>query len=262
MERAQKIKVVSKLIEESNHILIITGAGISAESGLPTYRGVGGLYHNEDTPEQMPIEVALSGEVWRREPAITWRHIMDIERACRGAKPNAGHLAIAHLESRKPRVWVLTQNVDGLHHVAGSQHIIPIHGDIHTLECPQCDWREHVEDYTHLPAEPALPDCPQCGQIIRPAVILFGEALPERAVHHYDEQLSQGFDLIFSIGTTSQFPYIAHPILSAPDTQTPTVEINPQQTLVSHAATFTFREPCAHVLHELFVHDPIASPAT
>lgn len=255
MDRAQKIKLVAELIKESNSILIITGAGISAESGLPTYRGVGGLYHDAQTVDEMPIEVALSGAVWERDPAITWRHILDIERACRGAAPNAGHLAIAHLEAHKQRVWVLTQNVDGLHRAAGSAQIIPIHGSLHTLSCPHCAWSVQVEDYAHLPKAPQLPACPVCQHVIRPSVILFGEALPEQAVMTYEEELHRGFDLIFSIGTTSQFPYIAHPMLDAARTQTPTVEINPQETLVSHAATFTFREPCAQLLHELFV-DP------
>lgn len=252
MARQDDIRAVSKLIREANSILFITGAGVSAESGLPTYRGVGGLYHDADTPEGIPIEVALSGQMWRTRPEITWRHILDIERACRGASPNAAHEAIARLEREKERVWVLTQNVDGLHHKAGSENLITIHGDLRRLFCPSCGWEEHVEDYAHLSGHEPAPTCPTCQSVIRPDIILFGEQLPPKQVALYDTQIEQlGFDLVFSVGTTSQFPYIAHPVLAAARTQRPTVEINPNATPVSQAVTYTFRETCGALLTTL-----------
>lgn len=260
MERQDKIHAVSKLIREANSILFITGAGISAESGLPTYRGVGGLYQDAQTPEGIPIEVALSGRMWQARPDITWRHILEIERACRGAEPNAGHEAIARLEEEAERVWVLTQNVDGLHHKAGSEHLITIHGNLQHLFCPKCGWEEHVEDYAHLSNLEDVPRCPRCQSVIRPDIILFGEPLPLDQVSLYETQIDvQGFDLVFSVGTTSQFPYIAHPVLDAARRQKPTVEINPNATPISDAVAYTFREPCASLLRTL-IHEALDAP--
>lgn len=252
MQRAEKIAIVSRLLQESNSVLFITGAGISAESGLPTYRGVGGLYHDATTEEGFPIEVALSGSMWHQQPHITWRHIRDIERTCRGAQPNKAHRAIATLETTtKKRIWTLTQNVDGLHRKAGSKNVIQMHGTIQTLLCPHCGWTQEVKDFAHLPETPNVPSCPACQNPIRPDVILFGEQLPEEAVNTYDRELARGFDLIFSIGTSSQFPYIAHPVIAASHAQIPTVEINPQETLVTSQITYRFDEPCADLLDSL-----------
>ena len=117
-EHRAQIDAAAELLAPAQHILFVTGAGISADSGLPTYRGVGGLYDDADTEDGLPIEVCLSGSMFRRDPARTWKYIREIERACRGARPNPAHELIAELERERERVWVLTQNVDGLH-VAG-----------------------------------------------------------------------------------------------------------------------------------------------
>ena len=110
---------VAQAIQNAERILIITGAGLSADSGLPTYRGLGGLY-NGLTAEGLPIEAALSGPMLQRDPALCWKYLAQLGEACLGAAPNAGHAAIAELQRRKPGCWVLTQNIDGYHRVAGS----------------------------------------------------------------------------------------------------------------------------------------------
>jgi NAD-dependent deacetylase len=211
--------------------LFITGAGISADSGLPTYRGVGGLYEGAPTAEGVPIEVALSGPTFRRDPALTWRCIRQIEEACRGAEPNAAHRAIAALQRRLSRAVVLTQNVDGLHARAGSTDLIAIHGTLHDLRCTRCAWAETVADYAHLPP---LPSCPRCGAVVRPEVVLFEEMLPPAAVARLERELERGFDLVLSIGTTSAFPYIAAPVALARQRGGVAFEINPGTTEVSH----------------------------
>ncbi|MDP7040514.1 MAG: Sir2 family NAD-dependent protein deacetylase, partial [Myxococcota bacterium] len=114
-------------LEQSQNILFITGAGVSADSGLPTYRGIGGLYNEEDTDDGMPIEEALSGRVLLKDMHLTWKHIGRIEAACRGAGFNRAHEVMALFEERFDRVCVLTQNVDGFHQAAGSKNVIPIH---------------------------------------------------------------------------------------------------------------------------------------
>jgi NAD-dependent deacetylase len=214
----------------AKRVLFITGAGLSADSGLPTYRGVGGLYANQNTDDGMRIETALSGEVFREDPAVSWRYIMQIEQACRGARPNRGHRIMAALQQHVAEVWVLTQNVDGLHRLAGSEKVIDIHGDVHQLRCTGCAWRQTVADYSQLAA---LPRCDECSAVLRPEVVLFGEMLAPEKVYRLQEQLRQGFDVVFSVGTTSVFPYIAQPIAMGRRQGAMTIEINPQKTDVS-----------------------------
>lgn len=221
----------------AERVLCITGAGISAESGLPTYRGTGGLYEDADTEDGVSIEEALSGPYFRRHPDRCWAHLARIERACRGALPNAAHLAIAAWEADR-EVVVLTQNVDGLHHLAGSTRIIDIHGDVHRLRCPACGWGTRVDDYAGLSMPPP---CPDCGAVIRPDVVLFGELLPPDAVRRLMTELERGFDLVLSIGTTSVFPYIAEPVWQARRSGVPTVEINPGDTEVSEVVDLRLR---------------------
>jgi len=217
-------------LTDAKRVLFITGAGLSAESGLPTYRGVGGLYEDAQTPEGVTIEQALSGGMLRRDPALCWKYIAQIEKACRGAMPNRAHGLIAAFQDRV-ETWVLTQNVDGFHGQAGSRNVIPIHGDVHELYCPACGWEDRVHDYADLEFPP---HCPRCQSIIRPRVVLFGEMLPPAAVSRLSEQLQRGFDLVFTVGTSSGFSYIAQPVLMAASQGIPTVEINPGKTPVSH----------------------------
>lgn len=226
------------ILARARSVLFVTGAGISADSGLPTYRGVGGLYEADTTEEGLPIEVLLSGETLASRPEWTWKYLSAIERACRGARPNRAHEAIAALERKRPRVVVLTQNVDGLHRAAGSRDVIEIHGDVHDLACTRCEWGTRVADYDGLEIPPG---CPRCSALVRPAVVLFGEMLPIDAVSRLEEELRRGFEAVVSIGTTSVFPYVAAPVLLARSWGAGTVEVNPGETAVSHAVDVRLR---------------------
>lgn len=234
-------------------ILFITGAGLSADSGLPTYRGLGGLYDDRETEDAVPIEVALSGPMFVENPAVTWKYIRQIEAACRGAKPNRGHELIAALEQERKRVWVLSQNVDGLHARAGSVNRIDIHGDLRELHCTRCAYERFVDDYQDLGEEsqPGVPGCPECGSVVRPRVVLFGEMLPHRALRAYDTELGRGFGAVVSVGTTSLFPYIAQPVIEAARGGVPAIEINPTQTLVSDACSPVVRAGAAQALEAI-----------
>lgn len=224
-----EIERVAARLRTSRRVLFITGAGMSADSGLPTYRGVGGLYDGIETDDGIAIEEALSGEMMRARPETCWRYIFQIEAACRGATPNAGHRIIAELE-RRFDVWVLTQNVDGLHRTAGSKQIIDIHGDVRQLTCTRCDYERTAGDFQGLPCPPA---CPACGAVLRPEVVLFGEALSPHKVGLLHDELTTGFDAVISIGTSSLFPYIVQPVMLARRRGALTVEINPGRTVVS-----------------------------
>ena len=227
MDTLTAIDRIARRLAAARRVLFITGAGISADSGLPTYRGVGGLYNDEATEDGLPIELALSGDVFAIRPDITWKYLAQIERNCRGALPNSAHRAIAALDQLMTRVVVFTQNVDGLHRKAGSSDLIEIHGNLHELVCTACDHDETVED---LAGRALPPRCPACGGILRPNVVLFGEVLPAGAMRRFSDALEDGIDMLFTIGTSGVFPYIAEPVVWAARAGIPTVEINPVQT--------------------------------
>lgn len=232
------VREVSTLLGRARRVLFITGAGISADSGLPTYRGIGGLYEDAATDDGVPIEVALSGMMLARNPALCWKHIHQIESACRGARPNRAHEVIAALEQGGRETWVLTQNVDGLHGDAGSKNLIEIHGTVRKLLCTGCGAKFSVTSYEGMQIPPA---CEACGALVRPEVVLFGEMLPGPAIAQLSRELSRGFDLVFSVGTTSVFPYIAEPVERARRMGLPTVEINPGETEVSGIVSYRMR---------------------
>jgi NAD-dependent deacetylase len=250
---AQAARVARRLQQEERkghkqRLLFITGAGLSAEAGLPTYRGVGGLYTDAETEQGMPIEVALSGSMFRRRPEITWHHIAQIEQAVRGTEPSAAHRLIAELEATYD-VVVLTQNVDSLHRLAGSTQIIDIHGDCRELLCTRCAYREARDDYAGLAIPPY---CPRCAAILRPDVVLFEEMLPTDKLERLTRELARGFAAYFSVGTSSLFPYISRPIYDAGRRGLLTVEINPEPTPISDAVEFRFDCGAGRALSAIF----------
>ena len=230
MTEQRAIEQAAGFLKKAGSVLFITGAGLSAESGLPTYRGLGGMYNDRLTEDGIPIETALAGVTLQRAPEITWRYIAKLEARCRGAAFNPAHRVIADIGRRWPRVWVLTQNIDGFHRDAGSEHVIEIHGNIHRVLCSSCGFRRDIHDFSDIEIPPS---CPRCGQLMRPDVVLFGEMLPVEAVTALVEQMDEGFDVCFSVGTTSVFPYIRQPLENAKRHGRPTVEINPEETEVS-----------------------------
>jgi NAD-dependent deacetylase len=243
------VRRVARLLADASSVLFITGAGMSADSGLPTYRGIGGLYEDDDTEDGVPIEEALSGDMLRENPALCWKHIRRIEEACRGARFNRGHEVLARLESRIDRVWVLTQNVDGFHGDAGSKKVVEIHGNVRRLKCTACSWTRQVTTYEGLAIPPR---CPSCKAIVRPDVVLFGEMLPPAASATIARELDRGFDLVVSIGTSALFPYIAGPVIMAAREGVPTVEINPGQSEISHFVSCHVKEGAARALDAIF----------
>lgn len=248
MSDERALEQAAALLRGARRVLVITGAGISADSGLPTYRGVGGLYESDATEDGVPIEEALSGQMLRQRPALTWKYLVQVEAACRGARPNAGHLALARMAARHRRFTVLTQNIDGLHRDAGQNELIEIHGNVHELYCTECRRQWWVQDYRAIVPPPR---CEDCRGPVRPRVVLFGEALPALALQRLDAALREGVDLVLSIGTTSAFPYIAAPVLQAARIGVPTIEINPGESEVSHAVRLRIAARAAEVLPRL-----------
>ena len=215
---------VASLLAGARRVLFITGAGLSADSGLPTYRGLGGLYEKMSTPDGVPIESVLSGEMFRQKPELTWKYLLEVEQACRGATCNAAHRVLAQLERERGNVTVLTQNVDGFHQRAGSRNVIDIHGNLYSILCTRCRRQRQVSSYAGFPA---VPRCSSCGGVERPDVVLFGENLPEQKMDWLMRELGVGFDLVISVGTSGTFPYIRLPMIRAQVYGWPSVDINP-----------------------------------
>lgn len=230
----RQVVEIADLLKKASSALFITGAGISAESGLPTYRGVGGLYDDRHTDDGIPIEVALSGQMFSDRPEVTWNHLSRLESAVREVAPNRAHRALAQLQRTLTRTLVLTQNVDGLHQAAGSRDLVEIHGNIHRLRCETCGHKDVAHDLAVFREPPA---CVRCGRPMRPDVVLFGESLPSAELIRLKNELSHGFDIVFIIGTSAGFPYISGPVITASRQGVPTVEINPGETEVSHFVT-------------------------
>lgn len=242
------ISEIAKLLFKSERVLFITGAGVSADSGLPTYRGIGGLYNGVDTDEGIPIEDALSGDCLRVRPEITWKYLNQIQRNCERVGPNDAHKLISALESHC-HVAVLTQNIDGLHSLAGSRNVIEIHGTLAARHCVACD---APADANMPMSASGYPQCPFCGGVVRADVVLYGESLPAGALDHLYDELALGFDMVFVIGTTAVFPYIAEPVLRAIRNRVPTVEINPAKTRLSDQVAYYLPVGAGGAMREIF----------
>ena len=179
-------------------LLVLTGAGVSAESGLPTYRGAGGLWRSH------AFERLASPEGFRADPALVWQFYSERRLAALEAEPNAGHRALAEAERRLgERFLLVTQDVDGLHRRAGSQRVLEIHGRLLGTRCSECA-RPETPDETAYP-EGSIPRCERCGAPLRPAVVWFGEALDAAqldAVHAFIERWRRGRLVFLAAGTS------------------------------------------------------------
>lgn len=248
-QQQETIEAIVGVLHKCRSILFITGAGISADSGMPTYRGMGGLYDIDVTEEGLPIEEILSGSMLRSNPELTWKYLGQIAHAARGASYNRAHEVIAEMEQHFPRVWTLTQNIDGFHQSAGSQNLIEIHGNMRSLSCTKCGFREVIGDNTKVEIPPV---CSKCRAIMRPDVVLFGEMLPEEALSRLHRELEIGFEAVFSIGTSSVFPYIQEPVVAASRFGVPTIEINPSETVLSQSVDYRLAMGAATAMDEIW----------
>jgi NAD-dependent protein deacetylase/lipoamidase len=184
------------LLATARRGLALTGAGVSAESGIPTFRGEGGLWKQYD-----PIKVA-SIDYFMADPSAYWRVAKDRGRVALAARPNPGHLALADLEAAGHLAAVVTQNTDGLHQDSGSRHVIEVHGSGRTVECLDCGGREpRAEVQARLDVE-MPPRCRACGgTVLKPTVVLFGEPMPQAAVQEAFE-LARRADVMLVVGSS------------------------------------------------------------
>ncbi|MCS7261884.1 MAG: NAD-dependent deacylase [Aquificaceae bacterium] len=223
-------------------VAVLTGAGISAESGIPTFRDEGGLWKNLDP------KVLATPTAFERNPALVWEWYLQRRSIIAKAKPNAGHLGLVELEQELgENFFLITQNVDGLHQRAGSRRLVELHGNIWKVKCLSCD--ASYEDYSTESAQ-LPPRCRECGGLIRPAVVWFGEPLPADALETA-YRWAQNCDLFVCIGTSGEVYPAAHLPYVAKEAGAQVVEINPKETKLSPLADLCIREPATKGVQEL-----------
>ena len=186
---------LAELIRERQPCVVLTGAGVSTESGIPDFRSDAGVWRDVD-----PLEVA-SIHAFRRDPGRVWSFYRERIELLRDAEPNAAHQALAELEERGLVQAIVTQNIDTLHTRAGSRAVVEVHGSIRCAECPACLWREPAEAVLAQLDRSSTPSCPQCGEVLKPGVVLFGELLPAGALERANE-LARGARLLLVVGSS------------------------------------------------------------
>jgi NAD-dependent deacetylase len=219
---------------------VLTGAGVSAESGVPTFRGPEGLWKMRD-----PMSLATP-EAFAEDPKEVWEWYQWRRRKIRGCSPNAGHLALAAVEAAKPDFLLVTQNVDGLHRAAGSRRLVEIHGNIWVVRCVGCGAERYEQgDFETLP-----PRCTACGELLRPGVVWFGETLPIESSETAMEMLMR-CEVLIVAGTSAVVAPASGYAAVAKRHGACVIEVNPDETPVSGICKATFRGKSGEVLPAL-----------
>lgn len=237
-------KIPGKLadaLRRSQHALILTGSGISAESGIPTFRDPQEGLWAKFRPEEL-----ATPEAFARDPALVWQWYQWRRELIARARPNPGHLAIAALERLMPQLTLVTQNVDGLHQQAGSMRVIEFHGNISRNRCSVENCLVNVD--TAGTTKP--PRCPNCDAPVRPDVIWFGEAIPNHLTMAA-RLAAADCDLCLSVGTSAIVQPAAGLIDLARQSGALLVEINPERTSISTHADFMLQGTAGQLLPAL-----------
>ncbi len=243
-----------ELVAAARKICILTGAGVSAESGVPTFRGEDGLWKSQRAEE------LATPQAFRRNPRLVWEWYEWRREKIRGCRPNPGHFALADLALGPTPTRVVTQNVDGLHERAareaagagdpGAALPLEVHGSIFRVRCTACTYRLPHRDPVRSGTLEELPRCPVCASLLRPDVVWFGEALDPGILSEAFEW-ARGSDLCLVVGTSA----LVHPAASIPLATLQgggrMLEVNPTETPLSHLATLSMRGASGVVLPEL-----------
>jgi NAD-dependent protein deacetylase/lipoamidase len=211
---------LARLILEAQPCVVLTGAGVSTESGIPDFRSATGIWAQYDPMEYATIDA------FRRDPAKVWDFYSKRLDALQEAKPNPAHLALAELEQRGLVQAIVTQNVDRLHQAAGSQRVIEMHGSIRSASCLACGHREDFERVVELLP---VPECAQCGSVLKPDVVMFGELLPADALAEASA-LAREAGLLLVVGSSLE----VYPVAGLPED---TVQSGGRLAIVNRGAT-------------------------
>lgn len=234
------ISKARRILSQADSIAVLTGAGVSAESGVPTFRGTDGLWKGAS-----PMELA-SPEGFARDPHKVWEWYNLRRNALRQVKPNPGHVALAELERRVAEFGLITQNVDRLHQAAGSRNVIELHGNIWEVRCTSC---ASVFDRTGVELAPE-PRCETCGAWLRPGVVWFGEALPADAFSKAERQ-AERCEVFLVVGTSAVVWPAAGLVSLALEARAQIIEINLEDTPATNLADIALRGPAGVLLPRL-----------
>ena len=235
------IAAVSERLKGAKSVVVLTGAGVSAESGIPTFRGPGGLWR------QFRPEDLATLEAFGKDPKLVWEWYDWRRQLIAAAKPNPAHHALVHMEHLFPHFLLITQNIDGLHQRAGSQRLVEFHGCIWRVRCLA---EGRVSENHQVPLPELLPRCP-CGSLLRPDVVWFGEPLPRAALTEA-WSAAKGCDIFFSIGTSSFVQPAASLPIMAKEEGAFVVEINPAHTPATPLVDAYLQGPAGEILPNLF----------
>ncbi|MBI4499145.1 MAG: NAD-dependent protein deacylase [Chloroflexi bacterium] len=247
-----RISRVARTLLDAQYVLALTGAGISVESGIPPFRGPGGLWTKYGEPPMNGYQQFLA------DPKAWW------ERRLRGddvrpetasfdtAQPNAGHYALADLERMDILKYLITQNVDNLHYEAGSQHVVEIHGNRTRMRCTGCLARWPRADFLVDP-EQLPPRCPFCGGVVKGDGVMFGEAIPSDALEICHRESLQA-DCVLIVGTSGTvYPAAEFPLMAQRRGAT-LIEVNPYETHLTRACDLVLRGPSGELLSQVVQH--------
>lgn len=231
-------------IKDAGRVAVLTGAGISAESGVPTFRGTGGYWKNYKAEE------LATPEAFQANPELVWEWYSMRREICGKAEPNAGHKVIAELESYCKEFLLITQNVDGLHRRAGSKRMKEIHGCIDEARCTFCN---QVFSLPPLDRTPKLPTCPDCGSLARPHIVWFGESYFPGMLEDCHE-FTKFADLIFIVGTSGMISAPMNIALAAIRRGAYSIEINPERSTITPNVSLYIQESAGKALTEIWKH--------
>lgn len=233
-------------LQQAKHVVVFTGAGVSAESGIPTFRdALTGLWERFDAQD------LATPDAFRKDKELVWGWYEWRRMKVLRSLPNPAHHAVAELARHVPRLTVVTQNVDDLHERAGSIDVVHLHGSLHAPRCLACG-RPHVLP-PGVPEEPeggrrlCPPGCAYCGGPIRPGVVWFGEELPQRDLHRAFAAVSD-CDLLFAVGTSGVVQPAARIPALARQTGATVVQVNPTETLLDDQCTWSLRGTAGEVM--------------
>ncbi len=225
----------------SASLVALTGAGVSQESGLRTFRDAQTGLWSQYKPEEL-----ASPQAFARDPKLIWDWYAWRREAVKGVRPNPGHYALVEMEKRALGFTLITQNVDGLHRMAGNQNVLELHGNIHRVRCADCyrvaeTWEEDTD---------SVPRCTECGGLLRPDVVWFGEALPRDQLEAAVEA-ARSCDVFFSIGTSGVVQPAASLAFAARNRGAIVVEVNAEPTPLTPKANFVLHGKSGEILPEL-----------
>ncbi len=234
-----------QMIGRAARMVAFTGAGISAESGIPTYRGAGGVWNKYDPDKYANVNYFF------RDPSYYWSFFRDVRYGVlRDARPNEGHRALARLEQKGVLKAVITQNIDGLHQEAGSENVFELHGNTRRIVCLNCGAGYGIDEVRRQIETELPPSCKSCGGMLKPDVVMFGEALPEDTVE-LAAQEAGSCDLMVSVGSSLVVQPAASMPVIAKRAGAALVIVNRDPTPLDSMADLVIRQSASEVLSAL-----------